>query len=110
MNELLHHYQIAVQHPGVSGFEVLEMLMVRDRLKEQVASLTLEQKAQLAMADQTLFAHLSDFYKELARITSLEYERQHRNPTPAQWWWYLDVLAYLPETGKHKIEPALADA
>jgi hypothetical protein len=71
--ELLHHYQIAVQHPGVSGFEVLEMLMVRDRLKEQVASLTLEQKAQLAMADQTLFAHLSDFYKELARITSLEY-------------------------------------
>jgi hypothetical protein len=110
MNKLLQHYQIAVQHPGVSGFEALEMLMVRDRLMKQLASLTPEQKTQLAIADQTLIAHVDEFNTELAWITNLEYERQCRNPAPAQWWWYLDVLAYLPEADKHEVKPVLAEA
>ena len=48
MNKYLAHYQAAVQHPGVSGFEVLEMLMVRDKLLPQVASLSAGEKTKLA--------------------------------------------------------------
>lgn len=94
----LAHYRIAVQHPDVSGFETLDTLMTRDKLLEQDASLTSEEKAQLAAADQQLLAHARKFYAELEHITNLEYERQQRKPTPAQWWWYLDVLLQLPAT------------
>jgi hypothetical protein len=91
MNNYLAHYQVAVQHPGVSGFEVLEMLMVRDKLLAQAAALSVGEKAKLAATDQQLLAHATEFYAELAQITNLEYERQQRKPIPAQWWWYLDV-------------------
>ncbi len=92
----LTHYRIAVQHPDVSGFETLDTLMTRDKLLQQDAVLTSEEKAQLAIADQQLLARANKFYAELALITNLEYERQQRKPTPAQWWWYLDVLLQLP--------------
>ncbi len=97
MNNYLKHYQVAVQHPGVSGFEMLDMFMARDKLLQQLASLTLEEKMQLADADRVLLANAAEFYTELTQITSLEYERQQRKPAPAQWWWYLDVLLQLPE-------------
>lgn len=32
MNKHLTHYLIATQHPDVSGFEVLDMLITRDHL------------------------------------------------------------------------------
>jgi hypothetical protein len=110
MNKNLTHYQVAVQHPGVSGFEVLDMLMVRDELMQQLTSLTPKENAQLVAADQALLAHIAEFYAELTQITSLEYERQQRKPMPAQWWWYLDVLLQLPEPSAKFSEPALMPA
>jgi len=97
MNKYLAHYQVAVRQPGVSGFETLDMLMMRDKLVQQRALLTTEEKVQLAVADQQLLAHAGEFYAELTNITDLEYERQQRKPTPTQWWWYLDVLLQLPD-------------
>ena len=96
MNHYLKLYLVAVEHPEVSGFEQLEMLLVRDQLAEQESLLTAEEKAQLAIADQRLIERANKFYTELARITNLKSERQHRQPDPRQWWWYLDVLTYLP--------------
>ena len=108
MNKYLTHYQVAVQHPGVSGFEVLDMLMARDKLLQQLALLTAKEKVQLAVADRALLTHAAEFYAELAQITSLEYERQQRKPAPAQWWWYLDVLLQLPELSTVQAETAFA--
>ena len=96
MNELLERYIIAVEHPDVSGFEHLEMLMIRDKLAEQEARLSAEERAQLVAADHKLIAQARAFYTELSRITDLAYERQRRNAPPSHWWWYLDVVAYLP--------------
>ena len=107
MNKYLAHYWVAVQHPGVSGFETLDMFMVRDKLLQQLTTLTAEEKVQLAVADRALLAHVAEFYTELTQITSLEYERQQRKPSPAQWWWYLDVLLQLPQASKTLAEPAL---
>ena len=97
MNELLKRYTIAVEHPNVSGFEHLEMLMIRDKLAEQEARLSAEEREQLAAADHKLIAQAMAFCVELSRITDLVYERQRRNVPPSHWWWYLDVVAHLPQ-------------
>lgn len=98
MNKYLAHYRVSLQHPGVSGFETLEMLMVRDKLMQQLASLSPDEKLELEAADQFLVAHSTEFYAELSHITNLDYERRQRQTSPTQWWWYLDVLSQLPET------------
>lgn len=105
MNDLLERYTVAVEHPGVSGFEHLEMLMVRDKLAEQETRLRPEEQAQLETADRRLIAQAADFHAELSRITGLEYERRQRGVPSSHWWWYLDVLAHLPQPAG---EPALA--
>jgi hypothetical protein len=96
MNRYLKHYLVAVEHPEVSGFEHLEMLLVRDKLAEQESLLTAEEKAQLTVADQQLIKRANEFYTELSRVTDLKSERQQRHPDAKQWWWYLDVLTNLP--------------
>jgi hypothetical protein len=98
MNKHLRHYLIATQHPDVSGFEVLDMLLTRDHLLAEWASLTVEQRAQVAVADLRLLHHAKDFFTALTPITDLSYERTTRQPLPEQWWWYLDVLRYTPAT------------
>ncbi|MBA2391100.1 MAG: hypothetical protein H0V67_12690 [Geodermatophilaceae bacterium] len=97
MNELLKRYVIAVEHPGASGFEHLDMLMVRDKLARQGTSFTPADQERLVAADRLLVARASAFYAELSRITSLQYEREQRKLSPMHWWWYLDVLAHLPQ-------------
>lgn len=96
MNEFLKQYVVAVEHPEVSAFEHLNMLMIRDKLADLEPSLTFDEKRRLRAADQKLLKHAAVFQAELARITDLEHERQHRQPPPQHWWWYLDVLTSLP--------------
>lgn len=95
MNALLKRYSVAVTHPDVSGFEHLEMLLIRDRLADQELSLSNQERSSLADADKLLLRNAALFYTELARITSLEEERGQRRPAPDRWWWYLDVLSSL---------------
>lgn len=96
MNENLQHFMVAVEHPEVSAFEHLDMLMTRDRLAEQESSMTTDEKRRLKTADQKLLEQAAAFQAELARITSLESERERRQPPPQHWWWFLDVLTSLP--------------
>ena len=44
MNEYLAQYMVAVEHPEVSAFEHLNMLLLRDRLAEQEPILTSDEK------------------------------------------------------------------
>lgn len=97
MNEVLKRYTIAVEHPDMSGFEHLEMRMIRDKLAEQEARLSAEEREQLAAADRKLIAQAIAFCAELSRVTDLVYGRQRRNVPPSRWWWYLDVVAHLPQ-------------
>jgi hypothetical protein len=107
MNKYLKHYFVAVEHPYVSAFEQLEMLLVRDKLADQESFLTVEQKAQLAAADQRLLSQVPLFHAELSRITDFKSERQRRQPNAKKWWWYLDVLASLPTSPPQVRQTAL---
>jgi len=105
MNQLLKNYAIAVNHPDVSGFEHLEMLMVRDKLATIEPMLPPTERRQLAEADQRLVERADDFYAELNRITDLAYEREHRRVPSSHWWWYLDVLIHAPSFTGHYPKP-----
>jgi hypothetical protein len=96
MNRLLVHYCVDVRHPEVSGAEHLEMLRIRDKLADIESTLTLEEQLKLAEADRALVVQAVTFSQELLRFLDLaEYRLAHRIP-PERWWWYLDVVRYVP--------------
>jgi hypothetical protein len=96
MNRLLAHYYVDVQHPEVSGAEHLEMLQIRDQLAGLAPTLTAEEKAALDAADRTLAEHAHLFHKELQRFVDLAAYRREQGIPPERWWWYLDVVRYVP--------------
>jgi hypothetical protein len=96
MSKYLHDYLVAVEHPEVSGFEHLNMLLIRDQLARIEQQLSAEEKLQLLAADQRLLNQARAFYAALSRVTDLAGERQQRRPPPQHWWWYLDVVVQPP--------------
>jgi len=96
INKYLKQYLVAVDHPYVSGFEHLDMLMTRDRLAVMESSLNKREKEKLSQVDGRLLAQANVFYMELAKITNLAEERERRRPLPDHWWWYLDVIVTMP--------------
>jgi len=107
MNRFLKHYTTSVKHPNVSGFEHVEMLVMRDKLADIEHTLPPVEKDQLAKADRRLAEQASEFYAELARITDLRYERNQRQIPSSHWWWYLDVLVCAPSLPTRQPEPDL---
>ncbi|NER34642.1 MAG: hypothetical protein F6J93_11550 [Oscillatoria sp. SIO1A7] len=98
MNDLLKNYSIGVEFAEASGAEHLEMMQMRDRLFEVESGLTAEEKQILAVADRQLIARAPEFYRELLRFVDLRARRQSQEIPPQRWWWYLDVIAYLPDS------------
>jgi len=98
MNKLLEHYTVDVDFPEVSGLEHLEMLQIRDKIFEIESTLSAAEKELLARADQRLIEQAVQFYEELSRFIDFEQRRQTHQIPVARWWWYLDVLAQLPQS------------
>jgi len=97
MNKLLEHYLVDVEFPEVSGAEHLEMLQFRDKLFELESTLSDDEIEALATADRRLVEQAAEFYMELSRFINFEQRRLAQNTPVTHWWWYLDVLAQLPE-------------
>ncbi|MGY6529567.1 MAG: hypothetical protein ACXITR_06525 [Cyanobacterium sp.] len=95
--ELLQIYKINVKYPDVSGFEHLETLQIRDQLALIETELSETEKQQLSLADQLLIKNAQGFYTELSTVVDLKKKRESENISPVCWWWYLDVLANLPQ-------------
>ncbi len=96
MNHLLKNYCVSVEFPDVSGAEHLEMLQIRDRLAEIESDLSEAEKTLLTKADRQLIEKVNDFYQELSRFVNLAEMRKAQAIPPQHWWWYLDVLVFLP--------------
>jgi len=108
MNILVKNYSVMVQFPDVSGVEHLEMLQVRDELAQVESHLSEEEKRLLADADRRLVEQARVFYEELSRFVDLTEKRKFEEITPQRWWWYLDVLAFLPNLGKQDLTSSVA--
>jgi hypothetical protein len=55
------------------------------------------EKQQLSLADQLLIKSAQEFYIELSSVIDLKKKRESENISPVSWWWYVDVLANLPQ-------------
>lgn len=96
-DELISAYEIDVRFPDVSGTEHLDMLLSRSEIAKCETHLTVEQRMRLAEADKVLLQHVRQFYQAIQSIADLETWRRDENAPITHWWWYLDVLAQLPE-------------
>ena len=108
IDQLLTEYTGGTQHPEVSGMEHLNLLMIRDRLASLESQLTQVQRRSLSKADQTLMAQSHDFLQAIRQIADLAAWREQEHATSDRWWWYLDVIAYLPLFEADQFEPARA--
>ena len=96
MNTLLNTYHLSLDYPNVSGAEHLELLTIRDQIAELEAGLNAEEQRILSEADRKLIINATILYQELSRFINLADYRKNNNISPQKWWWYLDVLSYLP--------------
>ena len=96
-DQLVAAYEVDVRFPDVSGMEHLEMLRTRSDIARGETHLTAEQRARLAEADKHLLQQARRFFQAIQRIADLEAWRRQQGTPPAHWWWYLDVLAQLPD-------------
>jgi hypothetical protein len=96
VNQLLQNYSIQVDYPDVSGAEYLEVLQIRDRLAETEAGFASEERAILAEADRKLMMNTMKIHQELSQFIDLPRYRIEQEIPAQKWWWYLDVLNYLP--------------
>ncbi|MBN1442687.1 MAG: hypothetical protein JXA90_08260 [Planctomycetes bacterium] len=89
----LDQYANSVQHPGVSGFEHIETLEIRDRLSLREHDLSEEDRECLRRSDSALLRNVDQIAAALSQVTNLADERTRRQPSARQWWWFLDVLS-----------------
>jgi len=90
---LLGYYSTAVRFPGVSGFEIFELLDVRSRLAGCEEELTREQRRRLEKADEKFLRDAPAFYESVAAVGDLPELRRRADVPCSHWWWYLERLA-----------------
>ncbi len=73
------------------------MLLTRSRIAQSETHLTGEQRARLSEADRLLLRDAATFYQAIQRAADLAAWRSKRRALASHWWWYLDVLAQLPQ-------------
>jgi len=89
-SNILKYYEVAMEYPDVSGFEVLEILDMRSKLAEIENALTASEKVILEHADEILLDNLESFYKNIQEIGNLPELRRRAKVLPSHWWWYMD--------------------
>lgn len=90
--KLLRDYSVSVQHPEVSGFEVLELLDLRSRIAELEAELTEGEKRSLEEADGLFLREAHGLYDKISQVADLAEMRGRVGISPSHWWWYLEKL------------------
>jgi len=103
--DLISAYEVDVRFPDVSGLEHLDMLRMRSEIAGYEAKLTAEARVRLLEADKTLLRQVRHFYKAIHEIADLTAWRHEEDIPITHWWWYLDVLAQLPELPAAELVP-----
>ena len=93
---LVEGYATSVEHPHVSGFEILELLRQRSRLAEVEPELSSAERAALEAADAAFLHNAPTLFRQVSEVASLEDLRKQVGVRPSHWWWYLDSLTRVP--------------
>lgn len=101
MNKLLRTYIDSLDYLEVSGAEHLELLDLRDQIEKIINTFSQFEQKKLQEADKKMLANISIIYQEISHFINLENHRNEQHISPHQWWWYLDVLSFLPNDISH---------
>ena len=82
--ELLREWTEGVKHPGVSGFELLELMDIRSKLaqEELEGSLTPKERRALEEADGLFLRNAREFYEQIARVADLRGDEEGSRGLP----------------------------
>lgn len=90
--ELIEHLSEAMDHPEVSGFELLEVLDIRSRLATREPLLSDDDRARLEELDRRFFKMADLLLGRISEVADLAEMRQRAHILPSHWWWYLDEI------------------
>lgn len=75
--------------------ELLNILHIRDSIKDIEKELDSDTKDLLIKGDKLFHSNTSYIYKKLEDDVNFSTYREERNITSSQWWWFLDVIQEL---------------
>ena len=89
---LMDYISEAIDHPDVSGFELLELLDVRSRLASREPILDEASKTRLEDLDRQLLQMAESLLERISEVVDLKEMRRRSHNLPSHWWWYLDEI------------------
>lgn len=90
--ELIDYLVEAINHPDVSGFELIEVLDIRSRLAAREPILSDDDKARLEALDRQLLRSADVWVRHISEVADLAQMRKKANVLPSHWWWYIDEI------------------
>ena len=97
-NNLIDYLIESLNHPDVSGFELLEILDVRSHLASREPLMDDIEKARLEQFDQHLSQHTDFWAERISEVANISKMRTRAHVLPSHWWWYMDQWSF----GKQK--------
>ena len=90
--ELMKYLAEVMNHPDVSGFELIELLDIRSQMASREPVLSDDDKTRLEALDRQLL-DLADFWvTRISEVADLAQMRKKAHVLPSHWWWYLDEI------------------
>jgi hypothetical protein len=94
VGKLIDYLGEALQHPEVSGFELLEYLDVRSRLALQEPLLSQGDRTRVEAIDRQFLRNAPLLLERITDVCDLTEMRQKARTLPSHWWWYLDEITH----------------
>jgi hypothetical protein len=83
-----------MEHPDVSGFELLEYLDVRSRVALQEPLLNQSERKRVEEIDQRFLRNAPRWLERILDVCDLAEMRHKSGSLPSHWWWYLDEIIH----------------
>ena len=90
--ELMEYLAEAINHPDVSGFELIEILDIRSQLAAREPVLSDDDKTTLEALDRRLLKLADLWVTRISEVADLAQMRKKAHVLPSHWWWYLDEI------------------
>ncbi len=90
--KLLGYLLEALNHPDLSGFELIEILDIRSQLAAREPILSDNDKTELETLDQHLLELAELLVTRISEVADLAQMRKKAHVLPSHWWWYLDEI------------------
>ncbi len=90
--ELIEYLLEALNHPDLSGFELIEILDIRSQLAAREPILSDNDKTELETLDQHLLKLADLLVTRISEVADLAQMRKKAHVLPSHWWWYMDEI------------------